>query len=44
MRVWNEGTQTNLSGGTASKVVLLEEWKNELRTKGKFSYGARGHA
>ena len=36
MRVWNEGTRTNLSGGTASKVVLSEEWKNELRTKGNF--------
>jgi len=36
MRVWNEGTRTNLSGGTASKVVFLEEWKNELRTKGNF--------
>ena len=35
-RVWNEGTQINLSGGTTSKVVLSEEWKNELRTKGNF--------
>ena len=36
MRVWNRGTRTNLSRGTATKVVLLEEWKNELRAKGKF--------
>ena len=35
--VWNEGSGTDLSRGTATKLVLLEERKNEVRSKGKFS-------
>jgi hypothetical protein len=33
MSVWNEGSVGSISGGTAPKAVLLEETKNELRSR-----------
>ena len=39
--VWNQGIQQNLSRGTVTRRVLLEEKKNAVRPLGKLSCNAR---